>query len=196
VKILPSFLLLAALPAFGSYMYDFSYTPTTGPVQSVSFEIDSAGIPLNGAFSFTPFNVVEGSNTESITQGYADVIDLSGTDYMCFAFGTANAFLGPGCSAGVNNPPLSLFLGFNFFPLPASSMNVPGTYNTSSDQFLDWGGTDPAFPNGVFGRGNMSLTITATPEPSSRTIVFAGLVSLLALATAKRTRACAVSRRV
>jgi hypothetical protein len=54
-------------------------------------------------------------------------------------------------------------------------MNGPGTFTTSNDQFLVWGGTDPDFPNGVFGRGNMTLTIAAIPEPSSATLALTGL---------------------
>jgi hypothetical protein len=175
--------LLTAGFAFGD-LYDFSFSPTTGSVQAVSFELNLADPLADGLLSFTPFDVVENGNTELITQGSTGVIDYSGTDVRCFVFGTANATIGPGnCDVGVTGPPLSLFLGFNFVPIPASSMNSPGTYTTESDQFLIWGGTDPDFPNGVFGRGNMSLTISAVPEPSSRSLILAALgFAILAMA--------------
>ncbi len=168
--------ILSAGVAFGD-IYDFSFSPTLGPVQAASFELNVAGPLADGLLSFTPFSVVENGNTELITQGSTGVFDYFGTDVRCFVFGTANAALGPGnCGIGVDElSPLSLFLGFNFVPIPASSMTNAGTYTTQSDQFVGWGGTDPAFPNGVFGRGNMTLTITEAPEPATGSLTFAGL---------------------
>ncbi len=176
------FLVFIGRPALAAYLYDFTFTPTLGPVEAVSFEFSSPNFVTSGPLSIAPFAVIEGAHTQTITQGSTGLVDVSGTDIRCFVFGTANAVIGPGgCDIGVNLSTLSLFLAFNFTPLPASSMNGLGTYTTSNDQFLVWGGTDPDFPNGVFGRGNMSLTISQVPEPSSAVLVLSDFAVLLAM---------------
>ena len=179
-------LVLLGKAALASFIYDFSFTPTVGSIHAVSFEFTSTNLIMTGPLSFAPFDVNESAHIQTISKGAAGVINVGGTDIRCFVFGTADTELEPPCGIGSNNPPLSLFLAFNFTPIPAAAMNGPGSFTTANDQFLVWAGTDPDFPNSAFGRGNITLTISAVPEAASANLAFMGLTFLAVLVVRSR----------
>jgi len=130
-----------------------------------------------GVLTFSPFNITDGSGSHLITQGYLSAFTVGSVNVPCFDFGTAEAIVGPTCMAGAN-PPNGDYFGFNFFPLSFGDISQPGTYSTQSDQYFVFGGIENNNLD-VFGRGNLTLTVTETPEPTMAPAVAFGVGLML-----------------
>jgi hypothetical protein len=158
--------LLGGSCAFSDVIDQFAFTPTVGSLDAFTFDIVSPDFLAPGALSFAPFTVTDSEGDHTITQGSAGTLTESNVNYLCLDFGSANAVIGPGCTAGANPPNDAVYFALNFYPLPASDMDQVGVYSIASDQYFVFGGIeDGSFD--VFARGNMTLTVTQTPEPST-----------------------------
>src|SRR6516225_9726359 len=96
----------------GNVLYTFTYTATSGPVQSFSFSFTSPTYATDGSLpAFTPFTLTDGANSWTMTQDLVDVFDPTGLNMGCFQFGTPFASLSQGvppfggpCSFAVGGP--------------------------------------------------------------------------------------------
>ena len=176
--------LTAALPAHASLLsYTFAYTRTSGPIQSFSFSFTSPGfITGSGPFSFTPFNVTDGTNIYALTQSLSDFNVSFGNE--CFGFGsTTGVTLQPNCGGALSGGSVILA---SFNPVPQSNgVFIPfffqGQFGLVDNQIGSFSGT-------------FSLTIAdaAVPEPSGS---FLGATGLACIAWMMRRRAKPVLKR-
>jgi hypothetical protein len=146
-------LCLFAGPARADLEYAFNVN-SSGAIQPFSFSFTSPTfLGVNDAPTFTQFNVTDGVNSWTFTQGLVSQ-NVDG----CFEFGTASgSTLGAFCATGVTAPQsaaITLQLGV---PLPTAT----GVYDFSFGLFLDSSGlTDLG--------GSLDITGTAVvPEPAS-----------------------------
>jgi hypothetical protein len=160
----------------GPVQYDFSYTPTTGPIQPFTFQIVSSngfivgGPPGITPLSFVPFSFTDGTNRWEMLEGLA--VDLG-----CFVFDTLfGQFGGRNCTLA----PLSIGSGVLRVDLPN------GSYPTSAGTYLVGALAEgltipPPLPPPVLvqGTGTVSLTVTEIPEPATYAMVALGLLGVL-----------------
>lgn len=170
-------LLAVCLPARGELIYKFSYTPTSGTVQGFSFSIVSPNFIGQGPLTFEPFSIIDRSTVLPVTQGFAGVAGGGSTSLPdgtgCFAFGTSGAdalAFYQGCGWAIPNASA---------PQAAFSINMAGglPMRTLSISWLPFNGLvvlDPLQHGDFFGNccagaltGNLQLSITGTPAPSS-----------------------------
>src|SRR5579863_2124405 len=88
--------LCAVSARAGPLVYDFSFTPTSGPVEAFEFSFVVPSFVTNGQTpAFTPFTITDGTNSVTMTQDLF-VYNIN----SCFEFGTAvNSSLGD-CTTG------------------------------------------------------------------------------------------------
>jgi hypothetical protein len=125
---------------------------------------------------FTPFSITDAEGSHLITQGNSSIFTTGGTSSLCLDFGTADSVIGPGCNAG-GSTPNEVYFAFNFYPFPISDMDQPGVYTITSDQYFVLGGEEDG--NDVYARGDITLTVTETPEPSTTPVIAVALGYLL-----------------
>jgi hypothetical protein len=145
-------LFLFAGPARADLEYAFNVTSASGALQPFSFSFTSPTfLAVNDVPTFTPFNVTDGVNSWTLTEGLASE-NVDG----CFEFGTATgATLGTPCVIGVDGASSSAaMIVLLLVPLPTAT----GVYDFSFGLFLNSAGATPL---------TGSLDITAVPEPAS-----------------------------
>jgi hypothetical protein len=165
----------------GQLDYSFSYSATSGPIQSFSFSFLEPTFVTGGTSpAFTPFVVTDGANTWTMTNDLTYSDSTSG----CFMFGNPSEILGVGglfgSSGCVINPtgPGPDPEGF-FFATSGGLPSAPGIYPASDATGLF------VLPTGGFEQivsteagsviGTMNLTITELPEPSTLGLAAIGL---------------------
>jgi hypothetical protein len=167
----------AAAARAGALTYDFTFTPTSGPVEAFEFSFVVPSFVTNGQSpAFTPFTITDGTNSATITQDLF-VSDLN----SCFEFGTAvNASLGDCTTAYSGAGGGTLYFTIST-PPPAAT----GTYALGgiAGFTIPGNSTDSSF-------GNVNLTISNTPEPGSALLLLCGIAVMLAgvSQTRRRTR--------
>jgi hypothetical protein len=162
----------------GPVQYDFSYTPTTGPIQPFAFQLLSnngfivgeppLGItPLSDCCGFNPFSFTDGTNSWLMLEGLA-------VDPGCFVFDTfVGQFAGRHCAAA----PFSSGSGVLTVGLPGGFL--PKSTGTFLVGATATGLTGEPFPIRVQGTGTVSLTVTDVPEPATYAMVALGLLGVL-----------------
>lgn len=190
--------LAAVFPAKGSLAYTFSYTETSGSVQSFSFTMFSQAFIGPGTPAFTPFAITDGSTAITITQ---EVVGVSpgGTILFpagdgCFGFGTPTVdlsmYMGCGWAVPANGP----------LPASALTIDIPGGLPSTTGVFPNLIFDGIAFtgsaPNGdAFYNccdepptGSLRLTVSQVPEPRSFALGAIGVVMIGLILLARRCR--------
>lgn len=168
---LPLLLSVFAASARPDYLYTFSFTPTTGTIESFGFSFTVPTFVTTGQSpAFTPFTMTDGTRTSAMmTQ---DFVYYDGTVGLeCFEFGTAtNAVLGPcGEASGSPNGGVLTLEAFSGLPTGTGIYSLP-------DSSASFNNTSPP---GVGSQGTGSLIISNTSVPEPASVVF--LVTVAAL---------------
>jgi hypothetical protein len=152
--------------------YEFTYSAASGPIQSFNFSFDTHGFitSANESPAFGPFTIGDGINSWAITQ---DVTSFSLPTTGDFCFATAGTILnsgGGGCTASYNPPD-------GFFEVTFIN-GLPSTTGTFTSNF----GGSFYTPAGVsealnVGTGDLTLTVSEVPEPSSIVLLATLLVA-------------------
>jgi hypothetical protein len=75
-----------AASARASQIYSFSFTPTSGPIESFGFSFTVPTFVTTGQSpAFTPITITDGTNSETLSLDFAETPG----GYSCFEFGTA-----------------------------------------------------------------------------------------------------------
>jgi len=173
---------LALSARAGSIIYSFTYTPTSGPFPSATFQLPEPGFLGAGTYSitsssFSPFTISDGSVTYGFTELF---VAPFGSDF-CFVFGdNQNSFGGCGASLSASGAPVAMI-----------STEYAGSIPTSSGSFAGSAIVDayPPFATGLEqGIGTMQFTIVQTPEPATAPLVGTSLLSGVTLIILRRGR--------
>lgn len=175
---LPYLIVLFALTlnARASVLYIFTYTASSGPFPSTTFQLVEPGLLGVGSYSIPAVNMSDGSVTYSFT--HLTVGTFGGTAF-CFEFGTATASVGD-CTASID-PALApnAFIGSQF----------SGSAPPSSEGTFFGSAAVAAFPStsssAEIGNGEF-LQIDVSPEPATAPV--AGAFLLIGAAVFKRVR--------
>jgi hypothetical protein len=129
-KLRPRFFYLAMVPALalsaraGSVIYSFTYTPTSGPFPSTTFQLVEPNFLGAGTYSITPFTMSDGS----VTYGFTQLNISTFESLFCLAFGTSSAYVLGTCSAAVSPdvaPDASMLVDFQ-----GSVPSAPGAFSS------------------------------------------------------------------
>jgi hypothetical protein len=167
--------------------YQFTYTATSGPIESFDFSLTPPTFitSTSGPLPFTPFTITDGVNSWTLTQDVT-AFSLPTTGDICF--GTAGTLMTSsqtgGCGASYHPPDGFLEISFiNGLPSTRGEFvsNFGGSFYVSEPVEGTSNGQDTL----DLGTGSLDLTIRgAVPEPP--TIVLLGMAIGSALALRKR----------
>jgi hypothetical protein len=151
-----------------AYTFNFDAKGGVDPF-TVSFTTPSF-LTSGQSITFTPFNITDGTNTWSITQGEASQLGSGGP--ACLEFATASGGIINPCAAGTVGPPpgagITIELADGLLPTAIGTYAIshatvlvnPGEGSSSTDSSLEIS----------------SLNTTPTPEPASISLVGIGVV--------------------
>jgi hypothetical protein len=168
-----------------SLHYKFTYTATSGPIESFDFSLASSTFitSTSGSPPFTPFTITDGINSWRMTQ---DATGFSPPTTGDICFGTAGVLM-TSTSCGASFHPPNGFLLITFIDgLPSSKgkfvsnfggsfyVTVPGTGTFDGQNFIN------------LGTGSLYLTIRgasheSVPEPPTIVLLGMAIGSVLAL---------------
>jgi hypothetical protein len=146
--------------------YEFTYTATSGQIESFDFSFPSSAFITSAGESptFAPFTIGNGVNSWTFTQ---DLTGFSPRTTGIICFGTAGALLSIGCTGSFHPPDGELFISF-----------IDGLPSTTGTFISNFGGafyTDSNHQDTIsLGTGTLQLTVSDVPESS--TIVLLGTV--------------------
>ena len=160
--------VISAIPATSNGtlpLYQFSFTPSGGQMKPVTFSFSSPTFVGSGALAFTPFTISDGTNTWTMTSGFAfQTVGPDGVPAYCFNFGTPGAPDSNACGYGVGSPGMGAIV-FQFVGnLPTSY----GVYDTGGFPSYDPFAVAAGNPVGNLGQtisgsfGTGVLTISST----------------------------------
>jgi hypothetical protein len=180
VKRLPGLFVVLALAvnARADVIYTFTYTATSGPFQSTTFQLDEPNFLTAGTYFPSPFPLSDGSALYPVTVLQVDPFGNN----VCFIFGAnANSLAGCGGNISASTVPV----GFLSLEFPGSS-NPPSTAET-----LSGGGQAAGIPNLTSqvedGFGNVTLVTDQVPEPATAPLVGVLLLAGAVILTRKQS---------
>jgi hypothetical protein len=156
------------------FLYQISYSATSGPIQSfgASFVSQNLLTGSSGDFAFNPFTITDGTNTWVMGQGSATVGRNGG---QCLDFGTQASFLFH-CGVVV----ISDYEGGLVVFFRGSLPTQPGTFTPDEafGVFTIDRNTEEGFQVPGTGSFNFEITEVPVPEPISLHVVIIGLAGL------------------
>jgi hypothetical protein len=176
LQCIPALFLVTS--AYASVTYTFTYAPNSGPIHAFSFSFTAPTfITEKGPFSFEPFSYTDGSNTWTMAESLAGIVETT-PPAGCLYFVTAeNAEIG-NCTSTIF-PPNS---GNLLIAFPGGFPTTTGVYSSEEDiNFASaaYRGFDTISFSRNTGIGTLIISgDTLVPEPDTIVLIFIGMGTL------------------